>query len=209
MQKKNVAILLFDDVEVLDFAGPFEVFSVTGTRSGAEPFNVYTVAETKRPIDARNHLSINPRFGFDDCPPPDILLVPGGKGTRREMENAKLIDWIRRMSYSAELTLSVCTGSLLLAKAGLLHGLAATTHHRDFDLLKELAPKTTIERNRRYVDGGAVITSAGVAAGLDMSFYVLSRLLGDEVARETAEYIEYPWSGNGRQGVTQARLDPI
>ena len=79
----------------------------------------------------------------------------------------------------------------------------------NFDLLQELVPKTTIDRNRRYVDGGAVITSAGVAAGLDMSFYVLSRLLGDEVARETAEYIEYPWSGNGRQGVTQARLDPI
>ncbi len=205
MQKKNIAILLFDDVEVLDFAGPFEVFSVTGTRSGAEPFNVYTVAETKRPIDARNQLSINPRYGFDDCPAPDILLVPGGKGTRVEMENAKLIDWIRRMSYSAELTLSVCTGSLLLAKAGLLHGLAATTHHGNLDLLQELAPKTTIERSRRYVDGGAVITSAGVAAGIDMSFYVLSRLLGSDVARETANYIEYPWSGNGTWGAVEAR----
>ncbi len=197
MPKKNVAILLFDDVEVLDFAGPFEVFSVTGARNGQEPFEVYTVAETSRPIDARNQLSINPRYDFDDCPPPDILLIPGGKGTRREMENAKLIDWIRRMSYSAELTLSVCTGSLLLGKAGLLDGLRATTHHNAFDLLRRCAPRTEVIEDERILDNGRIITSGGISAGIDMALYIVGRLCGLDEARRTAAYMEYDWREAG------------
>lgn len=188
---KNVAILIFDEVEVLDFCGPFEVFSVAGRRSGQEPFNVYTVAEKAGPVLARNSLSVNPSYTIADCPAPDILLVPGGYGTRREMHNAALVDWIGRSAERAELVLSVCTGALLLAKAGLLEGLSATTHHMAMDLLREVAPRTRVLDSERVVDNGRVVLSAGVAAGIDMSLHVVGRLLGEEQAEETARYMEY------------------
>lgn len=188
---RNVAILIFDEVEVLDFCGPFEVFSVTGKRNNENPFEVYTVAEKDTPVFARNRLSVNPRYTLTNCPKPDILIIPGGFGTRREMHNHVVIDWIREKAVDAELVLSVCTGSLLLAKAGLLEGLSATTHHGAIDILREVAPNTNIQSDRRYIDNGRVIVSAGVSAGIDMSFYVVGKLLGRDVALETAHYIEY------------------
>lgn len=190
---RNVAILIFDDVEVLDFCGPFEVFSVTGRRDDTNPFEVYTVAEKDAPVLARNQLSVNPRYTISNCPKPDILLVPGGFGTRREMHNQTVIDWIKENAEDAELILSVCTGSLLLAKAGLLENLAATSHHGAIDLLREVAPNTNVQPEKRYIDNGRVIVSAGVSAGIDMSFYVVAKLLGEDVAVETARYIEYDW----------------
>lgn len=190
---RNVAILVFDEVEVLDFCGPFEVFSVTGRRDDLNPFNVYTVAERSGPIIARNHLSVNPRYTISECPQPDILVVPGGYGARKEMHNTALIDWIKGCSEKAELVLSVCTGALLLAKAGLLEGLAATTHHRALELLKEVAPNTTIEGSKRFVDNGRIILSAGISAGIDMSLYVVAKLFGEEQALETTQYMEYDW----------------
>lgn len=196
---KNVAILIFDEVEVLDFCGPFEVFSVAGGRDDAPPpFRVYTVAQSGRPVIARNHLSVNPAHTLADCPPPDILLVPGGYGTRREMHNPVLLDWIERRAQNTELLLSVCTGALLLAKAGLLEGLSATTHHLAIDLLRETAPNTRVLASERIVDNGRVILSAGVSAGIDMSLYVVSRLLGEPQAEETARYMEYDWSERDR-----------
>jgi transcriptional regulator GlxA family with amidase domain len=191
--QRNVAILIFDDVEVLDFCGPFEVFSVTGKRDNSNPFDVYTVAENPNPVMARNQLSVNPRYTISDCPQPDILIIPGGYGTRREMHNAVLIDWIKACSQKAELVLSVCTGALLLARAGLLEGLAATTHHSAIELLKETAPTTRIDTSKRFLDNGKVIVSAGISAGIDMSLYVVARLLGSERAWETAQYMEYDW----------------
>ncbi len=190
---RNVAILIFNEVEVLDFCGPFEVFSVTGRRDNSNPFNVYTVAEKEQPILARNRLSVNPSYTIQDCPGPDILVVPGGLGTRKEMHNPILIDWIRSSSQKAELILSVCTGALLLAKAGLLEGLAATTHHGAIELLREVAPHTTIQANKRIIDNGRIIVSAGISAGIDMSLYVVSKLLGGEHGIETAQYMEYDW----------------
>ncbi len=191
---RNVAILIFDEVEVLDFTGPFEVFSVTGRRQALEPFHVYTVAQQPQPVMARNHLSVNPRYTILDCPKPDIVLIPGGYGTRREMNNQTLIDWIKARAREAELTLSVCTGALLLAKAGLLDGLGATTHFGAIDLLQELAPNTTIHRGQRFVDNGKIIVSAGVSAGIDMSLYVVAKLMGKAQALETAHYMEYDWT---------------
>jgi transcriptional regulator GlxA family with amidase domain len=188
---RNVAILIFDDVEVLDFCGPFEVFSTTGQRPGA--FRVYTVAEKPDPVTARGGLSVNPAYTIADCPPPDILLVPGGFGTRREMRNAALTEWIKTQAQTAERILSVCTGALLLAKAGLLDGLEATTHWAAMDLLREAAPNTTVHADRRYVDNGRIILSAGVAAGIDMSLYVVAKLHGAETAQETARNMEYDW----------------
>lgn len=193
MPSRNVAILIFDEVEVLDFCGPFEVFSVAGRSRDETPFNVYTVAERLEPVLARNGLSVNPRYTIGDCPPPDLVVVPGGYGARKEMHNPAVLEWINRCAESAELMLSVCTGALMLAKAGLLNGLAATTHHASFDLLREAAPSTTIREGARFVDNGKVITSAGISAGIDMSLYVVARLLGEEHARETAQRMEYRW----------------
>jgi len=196
---RQVAILIFDDVEVLDFCGPFEVFSVTGVMEPPQPFQVYTVAETLNPVIARNGLSVNPRYHLSDCPVPDILLVPGGLGTRREMHHAGLIDWIRNQAVNAELVLSVCTGVLLLAKAGLLDGLEATTHHGATDLLREVAPRTLVSPEKRFIDNGKVIVSAGISAGIDMSLYVVARLLGEAEALKTARYMEYDWKGERHQ----------
>jgi transcriptional regulator GlxA family with amidase domain len=193
MQTRNVAILIFDDVEVLDFCGPYEVFGVTGTGNDSQPFNVYTVAEHSKPILARNKLSINPQYAIANCPPSDILLVPGGYGTRQEMHNFVLIDWIKQCSLHSELLLSVCTGALLLAKAALLENLAATTHHLAIDLLREVAPNTEIRAGDRFVDNGKIILSAGISAGIDMSLYVVAKLLGKQAAIETAQYMEYDW----------------
>ena len=192
-RSRNVAILIFDEVEVLDFCGPFEVFSVTGKRDNLNPFNVYTVAERAEPVLARNHLSVNPRYTFLNSPEPDILLVPGGPGTEREMYNETLIDWIKSCSQQAELVLSDCDGAILLAKAGLLEGLAATTHHLDLERLREVAPNTVIRDSERIVDNGRVIVSAGISAGIDMSLYVVAKLLGKEQALETARFMEYDW----------------
>lgn len=194
-RKREVAILIFDDVEVLDFCGPFEVFSVTGVLESPPPFSVYTVAETLRPVTARNGLSVNPRHNLENGPAPDILLIPGGLGTRREMHNRTLTDWIARRAEKAELVLSVCTGALLLAQAGLLDGLEATTHHGALDLLRETAPRTRISPEKRFVDNGRVIVSAGISAGIDMSLYVVARLLGEAEAWKTARYMEYDWKG--------------
>ena len=192
---KKLAILIFPEVEVLDFCGPFEVFSVANRFTRPSAFEVFTVAEKAGPVIARNGLSVNPHFQLDDCPMPDILLVPGGQGTRTEMHNERLIEWIQDQARTAELMLSVCTGALLLARAGLLEGLEATTHHGAIDLLRQTAPNTTVRSDCRYIDNGRVVCSAGIAAGIDMSLHVTARLAGAEVAGKTAEQMEYPWAG--------------
>lgn len=201
MQQRNVAILIFDNVEVLDFCGPFEVFSVTGRRDESDPFNVYTVAENK-PVSARNNLSINPSYTFETCPQPDILVIPGGGGryadgtpygTRREMLNENLLQWIHQLYPKTECVLSVCTGALILAKAGLIENMAATTHHCALDELRRVAPHTEVRDNDRIVDNGKLIISGGISAGIDAAFYLVAKLLGEEVALETATYMEYDW----------------
>ena len=191
MKKRNVAILLFDDVEVLDFAGPFEVFTVTDELNNHTIFNVFTVAETYNAIKPRNGLSVNPDYALSDCPMPDVLIVPGGYGTRQVLEKRDIIEWIQLVSKEAELVLSVCTGSLVLAKAGILEGLQATTHHQVLDTLASLAPNTKIINDKRYVDNGSIVTAAGISAGIDMCFYIIEKLLGSEYAEETATYMEY------------------
>lgn len=191
---RNVAILIFDDAEVLDFCGPFEVFSSTRQRDTGELlFHVYTVAEKAGPVRARNGLSVNPAYTFADCPHPDLLLVPGGRGTRREIHNETLVGWVKEQAGHVELLLSVCTGALILAKAGLLEGLAATTHFQAFDELAALAPRTTLCPDKRYVDNGQIVLSAGVSAGIDMSLYVVARLLGEEQASATARHMQYDY----------------
>ncbi|MEM1240633.1 MAG: DJ-1/PfpI family protein [Cyanobacteria bacterium P01_H01_bin.26] len=201
MKPRNVAILIFDQVEVLDFCGPFEVFSVTGKRHGSDPFRVYTVAE-HTPVAARNSLSINPSHTLKTCPPPDILVIPGGGGrradgtpfgTRREMHNERLLAWINQVYPHTEHVLSVCTGALVLAKAGLVDGIAATTHHGALDELRQLAPTAEVRADARVVDSGKLIFSGGISAGIDASFYLVAKLLGNDTALETSTYMEYSW----------------
>ena len=198
MDRWTVGILLFDDVEVLDFAGPFEVFSRTRLTPGVAsrrtddtaPFEVFTVARERRPIRAVGGLEVTPRHGFGDHPRIDLLVVPGGFGTRALLDDAATLDWIRRAAGAARLTTSVCTGALLLAKAGLLKGRRATTHWGALDLLATLDPTVAVDREARVVDDG-IVSSAGVASGIDMAFLVVERLFGREVADETAHYVEF------------------
>ncbi|KNC85796.1 hypothetical protein SARC_02021 [Sphaeroforma arctica JP610] len=197
----KVAVLLFNYVEVLDFAGPFEVFSVTGKKEGKDLFDVYTVAETKT-ISARGGLSINVHHTFTTCPLPDILIVPGGGGfrsdgtpygTRLELHNDILLDFIVKCAQTCTKLLSVCTGSTLLAKRGLLDGKVSTTHHLSLNVLQELAPTSRVCADARVADNGRVVCSGGISAGIDMCFYVITQLHGAEETERTAKYMEYNW----------------
>lgn len=192
---RGVGIVLFEKVELFDLAGPFEVFSVASRLAPEPEFSVFTVAERPGDVTTNNGLVVRADHGFDDAPPIDLLVVSGGQGTRIERNNPRMIEWVKRRADQAELVLSVCTGSLLLGAAGLLDGLEATTHHASLDLLAEVAPRATVVRDRRYVDNGRIIVSAGVAAGVDMAFHVVARILGRDHAARTAAYIEYPWGG--------------
>lgn len=197
--KMSVAILLFPDVEVLDFAGPFEVFSRTRLIPGVEsrrsddsaPFDVYTVGKSKSAVPATGGLVVTPRYSFSDHPRIDLLVVPGGFGTRALLNDDETLQWIRDVSAGAKLTTSVCTGALLLSKSGVLSGIRATTHWSALDLLESISTNTRVVRDSRFVDSGNVITSAGVSAGIDMSLYIVERLFGKDVADETAKYMEY------------------
>jgi transcriptional regulator GlxA family with amidase domain len=157
---------------------------------------VYTVAE-KSPVMARNGLSVNPRYTLDDCPPPDIIVVPGGYGTRREMNNPAIVEWVQAHNQRADLMLSVCTGALIYGKAGLLDNLSATTHFGAFGELRDISPTITVREDIRFVDNGRIVTSAGISAGIDMALHIVARLLGEDQARDTAEYMEYHWHNDG------------
>lgn len=195
---RRVAIYIFPDVEVLDFAGPYEVFAVTNELNERRLFHTFTVAERAGPVRARNGLGVVPDHTFADCPPPDLLVVPGGLGTRPLLDRPDVVAWVAARAAAAEITASVCTGSLLLAKAGLLAGRRATTHHLRHDLLRELAPDATVLTDRRWVDEGRVATSAGISAGIDLSLHLVARLHGADVAARTARYMEYDWKGEAR-----------
>lgn len=189
--RRNVAILLFDEIEVLDFAGPFEVFALTDELRGNAAFNVYTVAENVGTIRTRNGLKVVPHFSRENCPAPQLLIVPGGLGTRPLLQKPALLEWIRLKAKQADHVMSVCTGALVLGKAGLLDGLRATTHHQCFDLLRSVAPHTEVVESERFVDNGRILTAAGISAGIDCSLHVVEQLLGRDAAEATARQMEY------------------
>ncbi len=204
MSTTTVGIMIFDQVEVLDFAGPFEVFSRTRLEPGIEsrrsdhtaPFRVFTVAPERRPVRATGGLEVVPAFGFDDAPHVDLLVVPGGFGTRGLLRDTTCLEWIRTRAEAAETVTSVCTGALLLAATGLLRGKRATTHWGALDLLADIDPSIDVVKERRVVADG-IITSAGVSAGIDMALDVVESMLGRSVADETARYIEYARHSTG------------
>lgn len=196
---RNVGIFVFNDVEVLDFAGPFEVFS-TASRvklrlepDAPEPFKVRTVGRNTRGVRARGELLVVPFDDFDTHDPIDVLIVPGGIVTE-ELKRRDTIEWITNVVGTAELTASVCTGVFLLAKAGLLDGKTATTHWEDIADLRAMFPSVTVQENIRWVDEGNIITSAGISAGIDMSLHIVARLGGEELAAKTARQMEFDWT---------------
>ena len=199
MTPRSVGILVFNEVEVLDFCGPFEVFSVARLESmdddEARLFQVFTVAEYAETVTCRGGLLVQPHYTVQNAPPFDILVVPGGRGTRLERHNPILLDWIDTQNQQTELTLSVCTGAFLLAEKGILDGKRATTHWASIDFMRATYPKVELVENTRFVDEGRVVTSAGISAGIDMSLHVVAKLHGQETAQWTARRMEYEWDG--------------
>lgn len=187
----NIGILLFNEVEVLDFAGAFEVFSLAENK-GAHAFNVFTVGETGELISARNGLKVLPHYSFSNHPPIDILLIPGGYGAEHiEIRNAVVLEWIRHCYSEAALTASICTGAFLLAEAGLLKAIAATTHWMDYDRLSTEYPEVDVIRDVKFVDQGRIMTAGGISAGINLCLHIVGRLLGIDAAYQIARKMEF------------------
>ncbi len=188
----NVAILVFDDAEVLDFAGPYEVFTVAKEFTKPPAFHVYCVGIGASPVLARGKFAVSPRYTIDDSPQADILVIPGGFGTRPLLKHERLVSWIREQAGKVQWLLSVCTGALLLAKAGLLENRPATTHHGALDHLKLLSPTTTIVKDRRFVQSGErIFTAGGISAGIDLALHMVEKLAGKEARQAVAAEMEY------------------
>ncbi|HKR06259.1 MAG TPA: DJ-1/PfpI family protein [Bacteroidia bacterium] len=188
---KNVAILLYDGVELLDFAGPGEVFQ-QAEFNGTNAFHVYTVAADKKEIISQSFLKVTAEYLIDDCPLPDILVIPGGNSIS-QVNNEKLITWINNVNQKAEYVLSVCNGVRLLAKTGALAGKMATSHFLAIDNLAREFPDVKMVKGKRFVDNGRIITTEGVSAGIDGSLYLLSKIFNREAADNLARQIMYNW----------------
>jgi transcriptional regulator GlxA family with amidase domain len=193
MKTLNTAILIFDEVEVLDFAGPFEIFNVANEVEGKKLFNVYTLSEFGETINARNGLKIVPDHTILNCPKPDILIIPGGIGRKVQMFNEAILKWINFLFNDLTYLVSVCTGAFVIGKAGLLKGLKATTHHASYDEFESVFPETVLVRNVNYVDNGKIITAGGISNGIKASLHLLDKISGEELGKKTAQEMEYDY----------------
>jgi len=191
VKKRNVGIFIFDRAEVLDFAGPFEVFSVASEMHNHNLFDVFTVGEQLNPVSAVNGFSVNPTYDFNTCPHIDILIIPGGFGTRQQIENTSVLNWINDTHQETDYTLSVCSGSTLLGVLGILDGQAYCTHREVYDRMQTIVPTGTPQKDKRFVGFDKVFTSAGISAGIDLSFHIIEMLSGKEISAKTAQYMEY------------------
>lgn len=191
MNKKNIAILIFDNAEVLDFAGPFEVFSVASNLRDDKLFNVFTIANQKQPIAAVNGLSINPDYAIAQHPKIDILVISGGVGTRKLLEDRELLDWVAAVHEQSEITVSICSGSRILGQLGLLNRKPYCTHHEVYSHMDLIAPEAIPMKHKRFAKAGKIYTSGGISAGIDLSFHLLETLAGKDTAVATAAYMEY------------------
>jgi transcriptional regulator GlxA family with amidase domain len=201
MERKRVGIVLFENVEVLDFCGPFEVFSVTRLneekrREEPSPFQTLLIAEKDGPALTAGGMKVIPDHTFESCPKLDILVVPGGWGTRAEIKNPVMLNWLRIRASEVETLTSVCTGSMLLGFAGLLEGRHATTHWRSLDWMRDSFPSVKVEYDMHVVEDGRIFTSAGISAGIDMALKVVARYCGEAIARATARQMEYLYPEN-------------
>lgn len=207
---RNVAILIFPGVQIIDYTGPWEVLGHAQSVNGKPAFHMYTVSDSTDPITTSMGMSVNPTFRFGREPKPDLIVVPGGN-VDPQLENGAVIAWLRENAKSAELVLSVCNGAFFLAKAGLLDGLEATTFAGLIDELKVAAPKTRVVSDKRFVDNGKIITAAGLSSGIDGALHVIERVCGKGVAQVAAVSLEYDWrpdSGYARASLADKRLSP-
>lgn len=194
----SVGIFLFADAEALDFAGPYEVFTTASrvaNKLNPAPsplFRVFSVAASAEPVRMRAGLTVIPDFTFETAPAINLLMIPGGVVTA-EMNNVRVIDWIRQTSAQADLTASVCTGAFLLAQAGVVTQHKVTTHWEDIADLSAQFPALQVQENTRWVDEGRIVTSAGISAGIDMSLHLTERMAGRSLAVATARQMEYDW----------------
>lgn len=193
----NVGIYVYRDVEVLDFAGPFEVFSTANRFLNEEDkWSVSLLSQTQGTVLARGGLKIQSDYSIYSHPTIDVLIVPGGVHIQ-EMENTRVLDWVRETAANSTLVASVCTGAFLLAKSGLLSNQTVTTHWEDQNELQHLFPKLTIINDTRWVDCGDIVTSAGISAGIDMSLRLVEKLRGRDIALKTAKQMEFDWCEHG------------
>ena len=192
---RNVAIVLYEGVEILDFAGPSEVFkAAAGMVEGDTPaFRPYTVAATKAPVTSQGFVRITPEFSVDDAPRPDIVVIPGGN-SKALLDEPRFMAWAGRALAEDEVTLTVCTGAFVAARLGVLDGRSATTWYGAVERLQKAAPKVNVQEGRRFVDSGRIVTTAGVSTSIDGALHVVSRLLGRAAADRTARYMEYHWT---------------
>jgi putative intracellular protease/amidase len=206
---RNVAIVVYDHAEPLDWTGPFEVYNDaarTGAANGEPAFNVYIVSKTKDPVNAQG-MWVTPSYSIADAPKPDIVLFPGGP-SNNIYDDPEFFAWATKVSKEAEIAQSVCTGAFVLGKAGMLDGLEVTTFHGAIDALQKMTPKTAVKRGRRFVDNGHIVTTAGISAGIDGSLHVVARLLGRRVADQVATYMEYAWVPEASLATTYSYFNP-
>jgi transcriptional regulator GlxA family with amidase domain len=194
----NVGIYIYDNAEVLDFAGPFEVFTTASRvharqNPGASLFDVCLIAEREGLIHARAGFAVQPHYTIQHHPPLNVLLVPGGIHTP-ELDKPSVTEWIRKTANSIQLTASVCTGAFLLAKAGLLQDKSCTTHWEDIPDLRAMFPSLDVKEEVPWVDNGNIVTSAGISAGIEMALHLVAKLAGRELALRTARQMEYTWN---------------
>ena len=207
---KNVAIMLYNGVEVLDFAGPAEVFAAAaynGANGRDRAFNVYTVSKTKAPIVSQGFIDVTPDYSIEDAPKPDVLVLPGG-GAEAVISDPEWMAWIKNAAENGDHVLTVCTGAFIAGKLGMLDGLDVTTWYNAVPALASEYPKARVQPGRRFIDNGKIITTAGVSAGIDGALHLVAKLNGRYVADRTAEYMEYAWAPQSYTSSTYAMLNP-
>lgn len=187
---KKVAILVYDGIYLLDFAGPLEIFNDASLANDTALFEVYLVSPDGNSVTSHTNTNFKPDYSFSNCPQPDILIVPGGN-LNLTKNNPLAIEWITKTSSKCEIVMSVCTGAFILADLGMLDGMDVITWYGAADRLQKLYPKIKIQKGKRFTDNGKVITTAGVSAGIDGSLHIIEKLFGKEFAIRTAKYIEY------------------
>jgi transcriptional regulator GlxA family with amidase domain len=188
---RQIGILLFPDVEELDAVGPWEVLSYWTRVFPEDEWAVFCFSVDGKPVTCSKGLTIGSHHSMDDMPALDVLLHPGGRGTRPQLNDSQHLEWVRRQHRSVPLMTSVCTGSLVFAAAGLLTGRPATTHGGALEQLRELDPTIDVRADERFVDDGDMVTSAGVSAGIDMALHLVARLSSPERARQVRRGIQY------------------
>ncbi len=200
IENKIVGILVFEQVEILDFAGPMEVFAAADEISGNKLWDVKLISTSEKKLTARFGLNIISDYELSSSPRPDVLIIPGGKGIRNLLANENLLLKLKSFITQIPEIITVCTGSLLAGKLSFLDDKFATTHHENLSELKEIAPKTKVV-NKRFCDNGNILCAEGVSAGIDVSLYYIQREAGDELAEQTANYMMYKgeWKNNLRK----------